>query len=289
MIYWRAIRQLSIRGRSRRCVTLRLGAANPSATNPYAKNPYAKNPHAAGFTYVELMIVLTIICVLAAIAIPNFLEAKTRAAIARSKSELTTIKMAVEGYRSDHRAYPPNRIANTPDGADLLVLTTPMAYLTQLPKDIMTTREGRSSSSNLPVRPAYYSYLNALQVSPEEGLRFYYPPLEVFDRVGSIEASSEKRDWLDTVRERGMPPVMPNAQTGRKPPAPLSAGSASTSETMFGGFVAGMIWGKGPGQTIPKDPCKDATLILSDGLAFGIAYDPTNGTVSRGDIYMRLP
>src|SRR6266545_3682317 len=51
-----------------------------------------------GFTLIELLIVVAIIAVLAAIAVPNFLEAQTRAKVSRCKADLKTIATAFEAY-----------------------------------------------------------------------------------------------------------------------------------------------------------------------------------------------
>ena len=55
----------------------------------------------AGFTLIELLIVVAIIAILAAIAVPNFLEAQMRAKVARVKSDLRTVRLAMEAYAID--------------------------------------------------------------------------------------------------------------------------------------------------------------------------------------------
>ncbi len=59
-----------------------------------------------GFTLIELLIVVAIIAILAAIAVPNFLEAQVRAKVSRAKSDMRTIATALESYASEYNAYP---------------------------------------------------------------------------------------------------------------------------------------------------------------------------------------
>lgn len=59
------------------------------------------------FTLIELLIVVAIIAILAAIAVPNFLEAQTRAKVARILSDQRTYATALETYMIDHSTYLP--------------------------------------------------------------------------------------------------------------------------------------------------------------------------------------
>lgn len=60
----------------------------------------------SGFTLIELLIVVAIIAILAAIAVPNFLEAQTRAKVSRVKSDLRTMGTAIETYTIDYGKHP---------------------------------------------------------------------------------------------------------------------------------------------------------------------------------------
>jgi prepilin-type N-terminal cleavage/methylation domain-containing protein len=90
-----------------------------------------------GFTLIELLIVVAIIAILAAIAVPNFLEAQVRAKVSRAKSDLRNLATALESYHVDINHYPP--YGDIPivwaQGTDPQVLeprfvTTPVAYMT---------------------------------------------------------------------------------------------------------------------------------------------------------------
>lgn len=80
-----------------------------------------------GFTLIELLIVVSIIAILAAIAIPNFLESQTRAKVARSKSDMRSIGVAIECYCVDNNRYPTRPVSPQDNWQPLL--TTPIAYI----------------------------------------------------------------------------------------------------------------------------------------------------------------
>ena len=61
---------------------------------------------AVGFTLIELLIVVAIIAILAAIAVPNFLEAQTRSKVSRVKADMRTLATALEAYTVDFNRAP---------------------------------------------------------------------------------------------------------------------------------------------------------------------------------------
>jgi prepilin-type N-terminal cleavage/methylation domain-containing protein len=84
------------------------------------------------FTLIELLIVVAIIAILAAIAVPNFLEAQTRSKVSRVKADLRTYATALEAYKVDTNKYPYNHTFAVGGGTsrvDLNVLSTPVAYI----------------------------------------------------------------------------------------------------------------------------------------------------------------
>ena len=58
-----------------------------------------------GFTLIELMIVVAIIGILAAIAIPNFLSYQKKAKTSEAKTSLGSIRTVEEAYAADHDTY----------------------------------------------------------------------------------------------------------------------------------------------------------------------------------------
>ncbi len=85
------------------------------------------------FTLIELLIVVAIIGILAAIAVPNFLNAQVRAKVSKAVSNMRSIGTAMETYYLDKNTYP--RWAWDSWGNDSVHymgfrdLTTPVSYI----------------------------------------------------------------------------------------------------------------------------------------------------------------
>ena len=65
-----------------------------------------KNRNSKGFTLIELLIVVAIIGIIAAIAIPNLLNAIDRGKQKRTMADIRSIGTAVEQYAIDNNYYP---------------------------------------------------------------------------------------------------------------------------------------------------------------------------------------
>ncbi len=101
-----------------------------------------------GFTLIELLIVVAIIAILAAIAVPNFLEAQARSKTSRVMADMRSLATAIECYTMDNSTSPigwaegvvsfglwdwlPPPMTNF---GPYRQLTTPVAYMNGIPRD----------------------------------------------------------------------------------------------------------------------------------------------------------
>ena len=103
------------------------------------------------FTLIELLIVVAIIGILAAIAVPNFLNAQTKAKLAQTTANFKAIGTAMMSYRLDNNSFAlhdPSHAQNVLNNA----LTTPISYIASMPIDLfqntqMTAADQRLSGS----------------------------------------------------------------------------------------------------------------------------------------------
>jgi prepilin-type N-terminal cleavage/methylation domain-containing protein len=216
-----------------------------------------------GFTLIELLIVVAIIAILAAIAVPNFLEAQLRSKVARVRSDMRTVSIALESYATDNAKYPaitgygPNYLIKEGDGQSLctrggifncLLLSTPIAYLTttRMPDPFVKSQAydavGDSQGADLKANGGNYSYtfnyintvlyyqLNPKNFGPYDGRPKYY--------------------------------LLSLGPDCRKGPNPYNSATATLNDYL----------------------CKDYTKWDASHNYDVWNYDPSNGTVSGGDV-----
>lgn len=163
-----------------------------------------------GFTLVELLVTVAIISLLTAIALPNFLNAQTRAKVARAKADMHTLGEALEIYCADNDTYP--QAALILPRSRLRPLTTPVSYLSALPRDPF---------------PSQVLFLTGVY------------------RYGAMDLDVASRWVLASVGPDRVPSMDPIE--------------------FYPGYRPGLFQGQVPGFDY-------------------LIYDPTNGTLSRGDV-----
>ena len=111
----------------------------------------------SGFTLIELLVVVAIIAILAAIALPNFLNAQIRSKVAKAKSDMRTLALAMESYVVDNGNMPPldwdapvYLSSNEGEWKTYRHLTTPVAFMTNVPRDPFSDVEAKPNH--------YYDY-----------------------------------------------------------------------------------------------------------------------------------
>ena len=198
------------------------------------------------FTLIELLIVVAIIAILAAIAVPNFLEAQTRSRVSRVKADERSLATAIESYFVDHNNYPMS------DTADMerqnfrrfiewqttratVSLSTPIAYVTRarFPDPFKPQSAGAEE-----IVGDIVNYINYFAGNTAGGI---------------------------------------NNSGARECPFNILTGPNSGDYTRF---WPTNVWGVASGGPNRVDEHGVSEFPFSRGLI----YDPTNGTVSAGDI-----
>jgi general secretion pathway protein G len=114
-----------------------------------------------GFTLIEVILVVTILGILAALVLPTFSDHATSAKESAAKSNLMTIRSQIELYKLQHNGVPPGYAAGSPVAVDIM----------QLQLTGTTTVDGAASPSTVPAGPFIYGpYVKKIPKNPFNNL-----------------------------------------------------------------------------------------------------------------------
>lgn len=186
---------------------------------------------------------MAIIAILAAIAVPNFLEAQVRSKVSRQMSNMRTVATAMEAYMTEQNSYP----MSTWNPFDLFPGGDPPSQYKLFPGELTTPISYISSSAAMEdIFRLPHNYSNPL------ANQIMYLPSDLYNPTSPYIHSSQSANQYRLQYNRYGAWVM------------RSAGPDLFYQNIMGDRED---YGEGPG-----------------GWSLA-AYDPTNGTVSGGDIY----
>jgi type IV pilus assembly protein PilA len=104
-----------------------------------------------GFTLIELLVVILIIGILAAVAIPSFLNQRGKAQDANVKSDIKTAQLAEETYFTDNQTY-------TQTAGDLTTIEPTLTSATTTPESLAPSAASATGYTLTAVSPSGVTY-----------------------------------------------------------------------------------------------------------------------------------
>ena len=218
-----------------------------------------------GFTLIELLIVVAIIAILAAIAVPNFLEAQVRAKVSRVKADQRSLATAIESYYVDNNNYPATDSSNEQAASGYGVNNVPGASQELL--GLPTFRRKKDDIDGLSTLTTPISYISSYFPDPfaktKQG-KYIYSVANEFALGQEIGRSG----WI--VWSFG--PDNDEVPFGQLQPGDIGLANYTLPAGMELTRVSESWYS--PNAQVPS-------LNL---ITWG-TYDPTNGSTSNGDVY----
>jgi len=227
----------------------------------------ARGRRMRGFTLIELLIVIAIILILIAIALPNFIEARLRAQVTKARGEIHSIRTAFEMYHNDWKIYPRgcitggNTSGSTQDictqnwGFVAEILTTPIRYLKHKYDDLFSI--GYTVLGNVTTAQGGHNHVKYRTTKRKQYFEGY--PSE---QKGMIPTKVKRDSLIWTNYEGFNPQAYKNKQ-----------------------YLISSLGPEHDEDCLPQNAFYNAGSY-SPGDEF---YSPTNGTISTGDIVFLGP